>query len=89
MVRRSLREKWQPNNLKDYKVKLNHYNVTSYFFTGAFDEEPTCYEEAKGCQKWEIEMQEEIYVLRKRMIHESYYQSQKATNQSFVSGSID
>ena len=65
MVRRSLREKWQPNNLKDYQVKLNHYNVTSYFFTGAFDKEPTCYEDAKGCQKWEIEMQDEIDVLRK------------------------
>ncbi|KAF3624379.1 hypothetical protein FXO37_31371 [Capsicum annuum] len=65
MTRRSLREKRQPNHLKDYQVQLNHCTMTSCFFTGAFDEEPRCYEEAKGCQIWEIAMQEEINSLLK------------------------
>ncbi|KAF7802901.1 Retrovirus-related Pol polyprotein from transposon TNT 1-94 [Senna tora] len=53
-VRRSTREKKQPDYLKDYEVDINNCSVTSCFFTGALTAEvPTTYEEAKGCPNWE------------------------------------
>lgn len=50
VVRKSTRERRQPSHLKDYEVQLNLCAVTSCLFTGALtEEEPACYEEAKGC----------------------------------------
>ncbi|KAK3034348.1 hypothetical protein RJ639_032246 [Escallonia herrerae] len=65
-VSRSTRETKQPDYLKDYEVKLNSCSVTSCFFTGALPaEEPTSYEEARGCPSWERAMQEDIDALDK------------------------
>ncbi|KAL0317318.1 UNVERIFIED_CONTAM: Retrovirus-related Pol polyprotein from transposon RE2 [Sesamum angustifolium] len=65
IVRRSLREKRKPVHLNDYKVQLNHCNITSCFIVGASSEEPECYGEAKGYLDWEAAMQDEIEVLRR------------------------
>lgn len=65
VTRKSMREKRQPAYLKDY-VQLNHCTVTACLFTGVLtEEEPVCYEEAKGYPEWEEAMQEEIEALKK------------------------
>ncbi|KAK3009353.1 hypothetical protein RJ639_013089 [Escallonia herrerae] len=65
-VRRSTRETKQLDYLKDYEVELNSCSVTSCFSTGALTaEEPTSYEEARGCPNCKRAMQEEIDALDK------------------------
>ena len=65
VVRRSSREKRQPVHLKDYEMELNHCSITSCFLVGASNEEPECFEEAKGCLEWEAAMGDEIEALRR------------------------
>lgn len=66
VVRKSTRERRQPSHLKDYEVQLNLCAVTSCLFTGALtEEEPACYEEAKGCLDQEAAMHEEFDALKK------------------------
>lgn len=79
-VRRSTREKKQPDYLNDYEVKCKNYSVTSCFFTGAaITEEPLTYDEAKGCPHWERAMQEEIEALDKNETWELVPKPEKCT----------
>ncbi|KAK3042181.1 hypothetical protein RJ639_001301 [Escallonia herrerae] len=65
-LRRSTRERRQPDYFKDYEVGLNQCSVTSCFLVGAINgSEPCCYDEARGISKWEVAMQEEITALMK------------------------
>ena len=65
-LRRSTRQKRQPDYLNDYEVQVNDCTVTSCFFMGAtYEDEPKCYAEAQGISKWEEAMREEIDALRK------------------------
>lgn len=77
-LRRSTRERRQPDYLKDYEVQLNQYIVTSCFFLGMQNEEPTCYNKAKEYPKWEKAMQEEIESLKKNLTLELVPQTKKS-----------
>ncbi|KAK3021915.1 hypothetical protein RJ639_045209 [Escallonia herrerae] len=54
-LRRSTRERRQPDYFKDYEVGLNQCSVTSCFLVGAINgNEPCCYDEARGNNEDEI-----------------------------------
>ncbi|KAK3025135.1 hypothetical protein RJ639_043917 [Escallonia herrerae] len=54
-LRRSTRERRQPDYFKDYEVGLNQCSVTSCFLVGAINgSEPCCYDEARGNNEDEI-----------------------------------
>lgn len=46
-------------------MQLSHCNITLCFYLGASNEEPECFEEAKGYLEWEAAMQDEIEALRR------------------------
>lgn len=66
VIRRSPRQRKQPDYLADYELQLNQFSVLSCFFIGDICEgEPKSYSEAKGISEWEEAMKEEISALNK------------------------
>ncbi|KAJ8632377.1 hypothetical protein MRB53_025713 [Persea americana] len=54
VIRKSSRQRKQPEYLTDYEVQLNHCSVLSCFLMGdACDNEPKSYVEAKGNSEWQ------------------------------------
>lgn len=59
VLRRSLRQRKQPDYLGDYEVQMNHSSVLSCFFIkDTCDGEPKSYNEAKRISEWEEAMKE-------------------------------
>lgn len=63
-TRRSTRQRQQPSYLNDYEVDPNQFSVLACFSMNE-ENEPKCYEEARGVREWEEAMQEEISALNK------------------------
>lgn len=59
VLRRSLRQRKQPDYLGDYEVQMNHSSVLSCFFIkDTCDGEPKSYNEAKRISEWEEAIKE-------------------------------
>lgn len=65
-LRRSTRQRKQPNYLADYEVQTNQFSILSCFFMDdLYGDEPKSYNAAKETPEWEEAMQEEISALKK------------------------